>query len=457
MVNAKNSPGWGSASASNRSSGTTTINLPTGHTENLHSLECFPKHKGRKMMKDSIHSALASDDILLEILLRLPEKSVFKFILVSKRWLYLICNFSFRRCYEKQWGAHSRLFGFFVCNFLYIDRPQDGVRRPRYEPALPLLSTCKESDDLMSSGILRKLGYFIDYSDGLLLCGRHPKHYYVWDSVTKYRRQLPQPQKHYKYLCTAFMTEDPSEGRGDIVYRVVRANCECRVDVINTISIETFSSLTWTWKQSTLVCSSEFALSPWTVGTVIKGVIHWFGTYRSLAIYDPGFGERRITSIKLPVGQLTHDYEDSILGESSDRLLQYGQSGKHGLETWVLYKEHDNSLSPFDTRCEYRWKLRCKLSYKELWKQNPNSGIRSKEPQILSFIRRNSDSVFIRLGSNIYQCNIRSKTLEVIPYHCDALSIPWDFCKVVPYFQKIWPHSPLQNPPDIFNPYASFS
>lgn len=450
MANAKNSPIAASASASNR---------PSGDTGNFHSLECFPRLRGKKMVSNSVHSALACDDILTEILLRLPEKSVFKFILVSKRWLSLICNFSFRRSYEKQWGAHTRLFGFFVCNFLYIDRPQDGVRRPRHEPALPLLSTCKESDDLMSSGILRKLGYFIDYSDGLLLCGRHPRHYYVWDSVTKYRCQLPQPQKHYKYLCTAFMTEDPGEGGGDIVYRVVRANCECRVNVINTISIETFSSLTWTWKQSTLVCSSDFALSPWTVGTVINGVIHWFGTYRSLAIYDPGFGERRITSIKLPVGQLTHDYEDSILGVSSDGLLQYGQSGKLGLETWVLYKEQDDSSSPYtmDAHCEYQWKLRHKLNYKDMWKQNPNSGIRSKEPQILSFIRRNSDSVFIRLGSNIYHCNIRSKTLEVVPYHCDALSIPWDFCKVVPYFQKIWPHSLFHIPPNTVKPYASFS
>ncbi|KAL0552672.1 hypothetical protein IC582_011790 [Cucumis melo] len=443
MDNAKNSPRAASASASNR---------PSGNTGSSHSLESFPSHRGKRMVSDSIHSALACDDILTEILLRLPEKSIFKLILVSKRWLSLICNFSFRRSYEKQWGAHTRLFGFFVCNFLYIDRPQDGVRRPRSEPALPLLSTCQESDDLVSSGILRKLGYFIDYSDGLLLCGRHPKHYYIWDSVTKYRRQLPQPQKHYKYLCTAFITEDPGPDCGDIVYRVVRANCECRVDVINTISIETFSSRTWTWKQSTLVCSSDFALSPWTVGTVIKEVIYWFGTYRSLAIYDPGFGERRITSIKLPTGKLTQDYEDSILGVSSDGLLQYGQSGKLGLETWVLFKEQDDSSSSytieFDTHCEYRWMLRHKLSYKDLWKQNPNSGLRSKETQILSFIRRNSDSVFIRLGTSIYQCNIRSKSLEVTPYHHGDFSIPWDFCKVVPYFQKIWPQSPFPTSPN---------
>ncbi|XP_022143222.1 F-box protein At5g03970 isoform X1 [Momordica charantia] len=447
MVNAKISPIAASASASNR---------PSGYTGNLHSLECFPRPRGRKMASNSVYSTLACDDILTEILLRLPEKSVFKFILVSKRWLYLICSSSFRRCYENQWGTHSHLLGFFVCNFLYIDRPQDGLRRPRFEPALPLLSTCKEGDDLMSSGILKQLGYFIDYSHGLLLCGRHPRNYYVWDSVTKNRRQLPQPRKHYKYLCTAFMTEDLG---GDIVYRVVRANCECKVDVINTISIETFSSLTWTWKQSTLVCSPDFALSPWTVGTIIKGVIHWFGTYRSLAIYDPEFGERRITSIKLPVGQLTFDYEDSILGESSDGLLQYGQSGRLGLETWVLCKERENSSSPctVNARCEYRWGLRHKLSYKDMWKHNPNSGIRSKEPQILSFVRRNSESVFIRLGSNIYRCNVESKRLEVIPYHCDAASIPWDFCKVVPYFQQIWPHFPLRFTPKSLKPCALFS
>ncbi|XP_022937924.1 F-box protein At5g03970-like [Cucurbita moschata] len=435
MPNAKNSP---IAAASTSSS-----NRPSGRGYNGR----FSRYRGRKMVSDSIHSALACDDILTEILLRLPEKHVFKFILVSKKWLYLICDLPFRRCYEMQWGTHTRLFGFFVCNLLYIDRPQGGLRRPRYEPALPLLSTCKEGDDLMSSGFLRKLGYFIDYSDGLVLCGRHPKNYYVWNSVTKYRCLLPQPRKHYKCLCIAFITENRGEADGDMVYRIVRASCECKVDVINTISIETFSSMTWTWKQSTLVCSSDFSLSPWTVGTVIDQVIYWFGTYRSLAIYDPGFRERSINSIKLPVGQLTYDYEDSILGESSDGLLQYGQSGKMGLEIWILYKEQ----ATVTDRYEYRWTLRHRLSSKEMSKHNPNSGIRTKEPQVLSFIYRNPESVFIRLGSNIYLCNIRSKTLAVIPYHCDGVSIPWDSCKVVPYFQKIWPYSPFPDPSNTFN------
>ncbi|KAG5087214.1 hypothetical protein JHK82_054611 [Glycine max] len=67
-----------------------------------------------------------------------------------------------------------------------------------------------------------------------------------------------------------------------------------------------------------------------TAAMVVGGVVHWFAMWGKLAIYDPRLGDRYIALIKLPTGVLTHEHEESVLGESSDGLLQYGQSNNLG-------------------------------------------------------------------------------------------------------------------------------
>jgi F-box interacting protein len=399
--------------------------------------------KSKRMAHDSVHAALNSDDILFEILLRLPEKSLFRLILVSKKWLHLICSYSFRSSYYSRWRESFRLLGFLVCNFLYLGRPRDGFRRPSWEPALPFLSTCKEGDDLKFSGTLKQLGYFIDSSNGLLLCGRHPMTYYVWSPITKQPYQLPQPNQFYRNLCMAFIVEESLDNV--ICYKVIRAKCICKPVEVNTVSIETFSSKTGAWKQSTLTCSTGFALCPRTVATVIGGVVHWFAVQKNVAIYDPTLGVRRISLVKLPAGELSYDYEESVLGESSDGLLQYGQSSKLGIEIWVLEKEQGGNSSIYQntTHQESRWNKRYKLNFRLMWKRNPTFADHSKESHILSFLPRNSESVFIRSGSSIFLYQLESKTLDVVHYHGRGSSISWDSSKVAPYFKPSWPSSSL--------------
>lgn len=399
--------------------------------------------KSERMAQGNAHPALSCDDILCEILLRLPEKSVFKLILVSKRWIHLICSSSFRSNYHARWKESFHLLGFFVSNFLYLGRPRDGYRRPISEPALPLLSTCEEGDDLKFSGNLNKLGYFIDSSNGLLLCGRHPMTYYVWNPMTNQPYQLPQPQQYYRNLCMAFIVE---ECHDDVIsYKVIRAKCVCRPVEVNTVSIETFSSKTSTWKQSTLTCSLSFALSPRTVATVIGGVVYWFAIQKNLAIYNPYLGVRRISVMKLPAGVLSYDYEETVLGESSDGLLQFGQSSNLGIEIWVLEKEQGGCSSVYTSNAnsENRWNLRYKLNFRAIWKQNPTFRGYSKESQILSFLPRNSESIFIRSGSNIVLYHLQSKHLEMVRYQGRGSSIPWESSKVAPYFKPSWPRSSL--------------
>ncbi|XP_061340451.1 F-box protein At5g03970 [Gastrolobium bilobum] len=391
--------------------------------------------------RNSVYAVLNCDDILHEILLRLPPSTISKLVIVSKRWLRLICSSSFRRCYLNQWGQNFRLLGFFVCNFLYLGRPRDGYRRPRSEPALPFLSTCKEGDDLKLSGILKQLGYFMDCSNGIILSGLHPKTYYVYNTMTKQRYQLPEPQRFYKTLCMALIVEEYLDR--DISYKVIRARCECKLKERNTVSIETFSSRTGKWKQTTLMCSTSFALRPRTVGMVVGGVVHWFAMWGKLVIYDPRLGDRHVALVKLPAGVITHEHEESVLGESSDGLLLYGQSNNLGLEIWILEKEAGANPSTHCncTHLRYQWILRWRLNFKAIWKQLPSLNMHSKETQILSFLPQNSTSVFFRSGWNIFLYDLETKTVEIVNYQGRGASISWESSKIVPYFQPDWPLS----------------
>ncbi|MBA0611854.1 hypothetical protein Godav_012506 [Gossypium davidsonii] len=400
--------------------------------------------KSRRMKHEGVlHTALSCDDILCNILIRLPPKSITKFVIVSKRWLHLICSSSFRHSYLSRWRVGFNLLGFFVCNSLYLGRPKGGARRPRSEPALPLLSSSREGDDLKFSGVLKKLGYFIDSSDGLLLCGRHPKTYFVWNPITKQQYKLPHPRVHFEELCMAFIVEDSPDD--EICYRVVRAKCESRFEEVYVVTIETFLSKISTWCYSKLRCSSTISLSPWTSGTVIGGVIHWYAAQGNIAIYDPYHHEKHIALVKLPG---PFDFDEQVLGESSDGCLQYGWSCKAGLQIWVLEKGFDGYSSLFSTNEQtiLSWSLRYKLNFKIMWRKNPTLAtkcVTRKETEILAFSPQDSKSVFIRSGSSIYLYHIGSGRMEVIQYQGRGSSILSDFSKVVPYFKRAWPQSTL--------------
>ncbi|KAJ4719702.1 F-box protein [Melia azedarach] len=396
------------------------------------------KRERDRSSHSSALDALNCDDILCDILQRLPPESVVKLIIVSKRWLSCICSYAFRRSYLKRWKVSSNLLGFFVCNSLYLGRPQGGLRRAPSEPALPLLSTSKEGDDLKYSGVLKQLGYFVDSSNGLLLCGRHPKTYYVWDPITKQQHKLPRPRVYFEELCMAFIVEDSPDD--SICYKVVRAKCECKHDKVNTVTIETFLSKTHTWYYLTLTCNSTLSLCPWKVATVIRGVIHWFAARGNIAIYNQECEERHINLIELPG---FHDFDERVLGESADGLLQYGQSCKLGMEIWVLDKDQETCSSTS------KWILRYKLNFKTMWKRNPrmmtafSTCSKSKETQILSLQPQNSECVFLRNGENIFLCHLENREVEVVHYNGRGSSVLWDFSRVVPYFKPAWPQSSL--------------
>lgn len=380
----------------------------------------------------STHEVLNSNDTMCEILILLPPETIYKLILVSKRWLEIIASPCFRHTYLAKWKPNFELIGFFVCSSMYLGRRIDGTRRPRAEPSLPLLSTSSIGDEIESSGILKKLGYYIDSADGLLLCGRHPKAYYLWDPSTQKQQQLPRPRVHFEELCMSLISEDsPDQG---FSYKVVRAECVAFPVNSTKVKVETFSSKTSTWSYSELICLEPLSLSPWTPGRVIKGVVYWHARGGKIAIYDSNSEEKRIDVIKLPK---TYDYDEQVLGETDDGSLQYGWSNKSVMEVWKLEKV-GNVLE---------WNLLFKVNFKAMWKMNQAVATRfstwTKETQLLALFNQKSDLVYIRCDTQIFIYHTETKRVEVVQYQGRKSTLVWDFNKVVPYFRRTWPCSPL--------------
>ncbi|CAA7033979.1 unnamed protein product [Microthlaspi erraticum] len=380
----------------------------------------------------SVHEVFNIDDAMCEILVRLPPETIYQLVLVSKRWLQVVSSPLFRRTYLTKWKPSFHLIGFFICNSTYLGRRLDKGRRPRSEASLPLLSTSTVGDEIESSGVLKKLGYYIDSSNGVLLCGRHPKAYYLWDLNTRLYHQIPRHRVHFEELCMSLITEEYHD-KG-FSYKVIRAESVSYIAHSTKVKIETYDSKTTTWSYSELTCSEAVSLTPWTPGRVINGVVYWHATGGRVAIYDSNSEEKRIDTMKLPK---TFDYDEQVLGESDDGCLQYGWSNKSVMEIWKLEKV-ENVLE---------WKIQFKLNFKAMWKKNPveakRFSTRSKETQLLAFLNKKSDSVFIRCAPHIFIYDRETQKVEEVQYHGRGSSYVWEYCKVLPYFRLSWPSSSL--------------
>ncbi|KAG7588566.1 F-box domain [Arabidopsis suecica] len=68
----------------------------------------------------SAQEVLTSDHTMCEIFLLLPPETIFKLILVSKRWLQIISNPLFRKSYIRKWKPSFHLIGFFYFSINFL-------------------------------------------------------------------------------------------------------------------------------------------------------------------------------------------------------------------------------------------------------------------------------------------------------------------------------------------------
>lgn len=270
---------------------------------------------GDNGLPSSAHAVLSSDDLLIEILLRLPAISIHLFKSVSKRWLSLITdpNFTLRR---------SRITNIDPPSGLFLQRPKSSsgydfvpfdIRIPANRS--PINTSLPFGPDAGNIEILQSC-------NGLLLCCILPDKFYVYNPSINLSKMLPQPQCYSTNLIGLIggmkLAFDPIKSPH---YKVVCA--EDIYDVLGSfIQIQTYSSETGNWS----VSGDRFPLQCFTGfyhGIYWNNAIHWLDIVNGGLHFklDLEHEHPLLTSLQTPGTldkKLHYDYK---LFESCGRLL----------------------------------------------------------------------------------------------------------------------------------------
>nr|VDD58077.1 unnamed protein product [Brassica oleracea] len=166
-------------------------------------MSCSPRLKTSfgNMFDLSVDQVINSDDIMSEIFLLLPPETVYKLILVSKRWLQIISDPFFRCTYLTKWKRMSKLVGFFICKTKNSGSFEYELRRPPFEfhHSLPLKNILGDE--------IKSLKHYVDSSNGFILCSPNPNDYYLWNPSTRRRHRIPHHEAHFEFPCTSLIVE----------------------------------------------------------------------------------------------------------------------------------------------------------------------------------------------------------------------------------------------------------
>jgi hypothetical protein len=195
-------------------------------------------------LPSSVQDVMSNDDILIEILLRLPVTSLFVTKLVSKHWLSLITDTDFTQRRSQ----------------IKID-PPSGLfleQNNRYD-LVSLDSGVKYSNNFMPGSIIEQS------CNGLLLCCILPNKLYVYNPTTNMFKMLPEHNSVKHYPSNTGGTRLAFDPTMSPHYKVVHA------DGLEAIQILIYSSETCNW-------SDHGDRFPYRSFDYFKDGIYWNGS-----------------------------------------------------------------------------------------------------------------------------------------------------------------------------------
>lgn len=386
------------------------------------------------------------DDLLVEILARLPIKSACQCKSVSKHWLSLISSPFFRSSvFAIKGGDTSPFIVIAECHFRAMEHKAE-LRIP-----------CSSSANNIMFGSRGFSLNFLPYyhqdfrvcgsSNGLLLCCDKNRIrvkydvYYVCNPFKKVWFQLPpappiQEIDGYYYGQGCFLigfTCDPHYNNNNDRYRVVRTQPVSTIPGMS-LPVDIFSSETGKWSRLILSCPSSLLLTSLCYYAVVcNGILHWITESHGLFAFDPFKetscnGVDQISFIDLPpeLSGKNIYMKNAHFGMCRERLRIFytfvpSDGGEYGpvLRVWELVDYtagkwcllHDirmsMNISCSDTSSSIlisdEWNA-------DEWKLNEWKSI----DMSVAFHPYDGDIVYIWFPSNFFSCNLRHKRFEVI-------------------------------------------
>ncbi|CAN4086442.1 unnamed protein product [Withania somnifera] len=268
-----------------------------------------------------------SEDILTEIFLRLPTKSLLRFQCVSKHWLSLISSTHFRRLHTRRSATSSAsTVGVFLC------------RHPSYDFVTPneeSLASMSRIYDRLSDSRDGKVVCNVNSCNGLLCLGFNSDDgktdFYVYNLTTGHRRFIPVPETMVvKSMNLAF---DPKISD---YYDVV---CVWFSVSENRLCFSVYSSCSGSWIHSNEHCDKVDLCC--YGGVFWKGAMHWFsqtGPFLCLQVDSRKF--KSMPSTQIPEGQWYRNME------------YFGESGGH-LHLIEIHKPQDIEFNVLELKSDY--------------------------------------------------------------------------------------------------------
>ncbi|WOG85776.1 hypothetical protein DCAR_0104969 [Daucus carota subsp. sativus] len=377
------------------------------------------------------------DSMLMEILQKLPLKSIFCFKSVSKHWFSLISNPKFAKSYTLQIFTKNN-YSPPCAIFSSLDQMgfQERVLMRDQE-----LAHTNFSLQFLGPIIGQASTKLLDSSNGLLLlCSMSDSQildYYVCNPLTMKWVCLPQPLRQPKWVKAAILVEKVSGN-----FLVVRvAELLFRSKVFN---FEIFSSKLGEWRDLTMNCSRRIRFFVKARHTVCyNGMILWLVDNHTILAFDPEGNTNDCHFIDLPPD--TESMHLGVLGVSCGLLCymevsnnKYEEFREQSLGVWTL-KDYDAG----------EWCLECRIQLNEFWcgddasdnRWDPDTALCTRP---LGFHPFDFDMVFLEQGRRLYCCNVSTRVVKIVDCESHLNNSLFKF-EMFPFVLPPWP-TPVPQP-----------
>ncbi|PWA46682.1 F-box family protein [Artemisia annua] len=361
----------------------------------------------------------SNDDLLTEILLRLPAISILRFKSVSKHWRALLSHRQFTLRYDRVSICRGLYASF---SHLYI--PFDAENKS--SPPLSKLDFYPDPNGIR----------IIQQCNGLLLCGsnvwipRRGCRYYVFNPVTKQHVVLPmvrggwKVRKHIRFIGLAYRQSDPVSYKVVCIFRPKRDG--------EVFYIQIYSSKTGEWK----IANESFSTPHYRrfgEGVYWNGAILW-----PPSCLDPLYFDLNVEKFKkLPLPSASVASLEGL--DLVDIPFYFGESRGHLHLVELAHPEKHFHLNVYEMLCDHSgWFLKYQVDLDELSITYPEMIISYAHPsfkqmkiisnqdlsspkyyfyEVLDVVRGDKEEdtfMVVRIPSKIIRYNILDKSFKLI-------------------------------------------
>ncbi|THG20416.1 F-box protein At5g07610-like [Camellia sinensis] len=360
----------------------------------------------------------SNEDLLTEILLRLPAKSLIRFKSVSKNWLHLISDSHFAVNHSRRIRNSSMTSGlFFYFDYSRSELHSVSLHDHPYRN-LPTLSFLDDVGGDHPFWIRSACNGLILCQNYQIVCNRYRKNYIVCNPTTQKFTLLPQLDclsLSYESLGV-YLAFDPSKSPH---YKVVFFRSYYQIDI--------YSSETASWKQITV--SECGPLRDFLEGVFWNGAIHWLSHEDVHFRFD--VDEEKLIKTHNPPSP-------KIL--SVDKTRYFGVCGSH---LFLIQMRLQNAMGfrilEMD-RVSFHWIVKCRVNLRPLISVFPEIDIDDRR-KIYKFlvlcvvkgVNENDFALVLATAGKVVYYDLKCKTSKVLVDNLPLLSFRGSIFHTYPY------------------------